>query len=79
MCRGGRADLALAVKSLHHTDTSGVDQKPLGQTPPRGGLRDQLKMIIQLNWGAQGDVCIPGEDICLGLTAKEVVVCLKTK
>lgn len=79
MCRGGRADLALAVKSLHHTDTSGVDQKPLGQTLPRGGLRDQLKMIIQLNWGAQGDVCIPGEDICLGLTVKEVVVCLKTK
>lgn len=37
MGREGRADLALALTSLHHADTPGVDQRPLGRTPPKGG------------------------------------------
>lgn len=37
MGRGGRADLALALTSLNHTDTSGVDQQSLGPTLPKGG------------------------------------------
>lgn len=37
----GMTDLVLALASLHHMDTLGVDQRLLGQTLPKRGLRDQ--------------------------------------
>lgn len=79
MDRGGRSDPALAFSSLHHADTSGVDQRPLGQTVLKGGLRDQIKLEILLNWGVHANACIQfsGGDICLALTFKGAVVCLK--
>lgn len=49
MDRGGRADLALAFTSLHHTDTSGDDQRPLGLSLPKRPLRpEQAGNIAEL-------------------------------
>lgn len=51
--RAEQAGLTLhwPLSSLHHTDTSGDDRRPPGQTGPRGGLWGQMRLHILLNQG----------------------------